>query len=463
MNQGQGARIGGGCDAAPGTIVIDSGNITAIGGSGAGIGGGKGNKSGGTVTANGGWGGAGIGAGFFENMSGTVQITGSPEKVTIKGGSYGAGIGGGCGDDESVVTYKGDMKGDVTIDCSGSGLIKITGGLGSAGIGGAYLGNMDGECYIRNGNIEIYAGKDGAGIGGGKEGDSTAGGEGGDVYIGGGTLQVFNNWDETVNDALAEAIGHGGQTLLTNNDPSGSIYISNSNNQTGKYMRVAYSTNKGESYSTAKEGDRTSKCHKKKCQIYITECSHKDYYGNSGFEYTFDDTTHTGECKYCGYTESGDHTYEDGSSVCNVCGYNAGFSFVFFNSDGGSEVATQMVVNGQKAVRPEDPTHEEGLVFKDWYEIMNLNGDLAAEPFDFENEVLDHKLVLLKAVWEEAPVEEAVIIKSANVLFQGRIQLAFTLTFPDSVMNDEGAYVTLEKAGKITSHWSARVQPMAAM
>ena len=54
VNQGQGARIGGGCDAAPGTIVINGGSITTTGGSGAGIGGGKGNKDGGKVTINGG-------------------------------------------------------------------------------------------------------------------------------------------------------------------------------------------------------------------------------------------------------------------------------------------------------------------------------------------------------------------------------------------------------------------------
>ena len=54
VNQGQGARIGGGCDGKPGTIVINGGKITANGGSGAGIGGGKGNKSGGSVTINGG-------------------------------------------------------------------------------------------------------------------------------------------------------------------------------------------------------------------------------------------------------------------------------------------------------------------------------------------------------------------------------------------------------------------------
>lgn len=54
VNQGQGARIGGGCDAAPGTITIGGGNITTIGGYGAGIGGGKSNTEGGKVTINGG-------------------------------------------------------------------------------------------------------------------------------------------------------------------------------------------------------------------------------------------------------------------------------------------------------------------------------------------------------------------------------------------------------------------------
>ena len=67
VNQGQGARIGGGCDAAPGTITINGGTITTEGGSGAGIGGGKGNLAGGTVTINGGVinasGSYGIGAG----------------------------------------------------------------------------------------------------------------------------------------------------------------------------------------------------------------------------------------------------------------------------------------------------------------------------------------------------------------------------------------------------------------
>ena len=67
VNQGRGARIGGGCDAAPGAVIINGGKITTDGGSGAGIGGGKGNTANGTVTINGGVinasGSYGIGAG----------------------------------------------------------------------------------------------------------------------------------------------------------------------------------------------------------------------------------------------------------------------------------------------------------------------------------------------------------------------------------------------------------------
>ena len=46
--------------------------------------------------------------------------------------------------------------------------------------------------------------------------------------------------------------------------------------------------------------------------------------------------------------------------------------------------------------------------------------------------------------------EETVIIKSANVEFQGKIQLQFEFSFPESVLADEGAYVTFEKAGTTT-------------
>ena len=82
-----------------GNILIESGDITAQGGSNAaGIGGSWGNGggnitiNGGNVTATGGTQGAGIGDGY--NMGGTITII-SGGSVTANGGYLGAGIGGG--------------------------------------------------------------------------------------------------------------------------------------------------------------------------------------------------------------------------------------------------------------------------------------------------------------------------------------------------------------------------------
>ena len=52
--------------------------------------------------------------------------------------------------------------------------------------------------------------------------------------------------------------------------------------------------------------------------------------------------------------------------------------------------------------------------------------------------------------YENEDQPAVVIIKSANVDFQGKIRLMFTLSFPESVLADEDAYVTFEKAGTIT-------------
>jgi len=92
-----------------GSVTINSGTVTAIGGEyGAGIGGGiyssTGNSitiNGGNVTATGGYGGAGIGGGgnYFRTGSsgsvGTITINGGT--VTATGGTTGAGIGSGGG------------------------------------------------------------------------------------------------------------------------------------------------------------------------------------------------------------------------------------------------------------------------------------------------------------------------------------------------------------------------------
>ena len=67
---------------------------------------------------------------------------------------------------------------------------------------------------------------------------------------------------------------------------------------------------------------------------------------------------------------------------------------VTFDSDGGSSVANQYVIEGDKVVEPEDPT-KEGYTFVKW-----MNGE---EEYDFDSEVEDH--LELTATWEadEAP------------------------------------------------------------
>ena len=67
---------------------------------------------------------------------------------------------------------------------------------------------------------------------------------------------------------------------------------------------------------------------------------------------------------------------------------------VTFDSDGGSAVAAQFVIEGNKAVEPEDPTKED-YTFAGWF-----NGE---EEYDFDDAVEDH--LALKAVWEADETE----------------------------------------------------------
>lgn len=62
---------------------------------------------------------------------------------------------------------------------------------------------------------------------------------------------------------------------------------------------------------------------------------------------------------------------------------------VEFDSDGGSDVATQYVIEGNKATEPEDPTKED-YTFAGWYS--------GTDEYDFDTEVTSH--LTLKAIWE---------------------------------------------------------------
>ncbi|MDP4092781.1 MAG: S-layer homology domain-containing protein [Bacillota bacterium] len=129
-----GAGIGGGFIEPGGNIVINGGNVTAIGCNGAGIGGGYSaaggttNIAGGTVTARGdggvGMGGAGIGGGGNRGAGGTITISGSAN-ITATAGYAAAGIGGG------------NQGPGGTIAIGGSASVIATGDTG-AGIGSGF-------------------------------------------------------------------------------------------------------------------------------------------------------------------------------------------------------------------------------------------------------------------------------------------------------------------------------------
>jgi len=141
-----GAGIGGGAGGAGGVITITGGEVTANGGhGGAGIGGGSGGAGGnitiggGEVRANGSRGGAGIGGGWY-GAGGNIVISGG--KVTATGGNisigdYGAGAGIGSGG--GGASASSPAAGSITI--AGTATVNATGGNGSDHGGGAGIGS----------------------------------------------------------------------------------------------------------------------------------------------------------------------------------------------------------------------------------------------------------------------------------------------------------------------------------
>ena len=150
------AGIGGnyGTNGNSGTIVIESGTITAVGGFQA----------------------AGIGGGYYG--TGTVIINGGTVTATGKGDSNeyngGAGIGGGC-------------SGGGTVTINGGRVIATGGGesrYGGAGIGSGYSGEGAAVITITGGVVIATPGKNASGIGKGNEGSN------GTVTITGGNIQA---------------------------------------------------------------------------------------------------------------------------------------------------------------------------------------------------------------------------------------------------------------------------------
>ena len=91
------------------------------------------------------------------------------------------------------------------------------------------------------------------------------------------------------------------------------------------------------------------------------------------------------------YGQTGGGWNPGNKNTAPIWGYATTSYEVIFNSDGGSDVATQIVKYGEKAVEPEDPTMK-GYNFLGWF-------DKEGKPFDF-NTGITHKTEL-KAKWEK--------------------------------------------------------------
>ena len=212
-----GAGIGGGKNAAAGTITIEGGAITAIGGSSsAGVGGGYkgagGNVivSGGLLTATAGYYGTGIGGGY-QGAGGSLSISGGT--VVATGDEYSAGVGGG------------EKQAGGTVNITGGSLTATGGKYGGAGIGsGAYYNNTgtgtDGSVNISGGQVTATGGNyGGAGIGGGDESTgSTVTISGGTVIAQGNSGAGIGGGNKATNDTVAIS---GGKVIAQSNGGAG--------------------------------------------------------------------------------------------------------------------------------------------------------------------------------------------------------------------------------------------------
>ena len=183
-----GPGIGAVRDVVGGSLTINGGIIDAQGGKyAAGIGGGRGEKSGfgnitinnGIVTATGGNYAAGIGRGQRNWSMGTVTINGG-EVTASCANDWGAGIGGSEDRSGTVVIING-------------GKVTATGGNCAAGIGGGGDGHQGGKITINGGEVNAKGGVKAAGIGGGGNAQGTNKPfDGAEIEINGGTVTATN-------------------------------------------------------------------------------------------------------------------------------------------------------------------------------------------------------------------------------------------------------------------------------
>lgn len=383
----QQAGIGGGAFSAGGNITINGGTVTANGGnSAAGIGGGNEGGAGGNITINGGmvkaiggdWA-AGIGGGAGTSTGGaggTITINGGT--VTAQGSSYGAGIGGGAG-------YRvGGAGGNITINggtvtAIGNG---IGGGAGISGGGssGTFSTGDSGRAVIFASSISDQSNKenwsgvifeDGAGKVYGTnvaptedftipDGDTLTIEDGrtltiseGITFTNNGTI-IVESGGALVNKGTITGSGtiqlNGGSTVQTGNGPEMTL----SGGGTIDPDTGAVTPGNGGSVVIG-SGDN---------EITITPPAGESVLPNSDGSVTVPGGSIVTDSEGTKTTipESGGTLRPDGSLAYSVT--------VTFDSQGGSEVASQTVTVGTAAARPDDPARS-GYSFQGWYTAVD--------------------------------------------------------------------------------------------
>ena len=363
------AGIGGtGCN-----IVIEDGNITAVGGdgfdgcSGAGIGSGYGldiathkelpleevgdiTINGGTITAKGGPNSAGIGRGYKGVNCGTITINGGT--IVAYGGSEGAGIGG-CEDmtGGDIFIYGGD--------------ITAYGGDYAAGIGGGD-GASGGAIWITGGTVKAYGGKDAAGIGGGEDGGS------GSIVINGGDVYAKG-------DGYGVGIGAG-----EDGDVDNTISINGGTVEAygGSDIGRAIGGEDDEDYSHISIGDRMSITNvsifgENLLLYYYRGNFLSSYYrlkfkpcNHEGATYSIvNDEKHQYSCQWCSSFEE-NHSFGD-NGLC-VCGYGTELFKVHLYAIGSDrqyqEVSTMTVAEGKDFTLPLTTDTPSDYLFRCWME-----------------------------------------------------------------------------------------------